>query len=193
MGGFIPYPRDLIDSLMRQQPKPYSKEAAKADLFLLAEYQTKGRYKRGTIYRSKAELAERWKRKEDTVKRWLDEWMKEGFCKVKSQPLKGTEIRLLTYFQPQKDRDNDGDSKSLENTAFSATYRDSRGDNRDSNGDNDGDNRDRVNPKKNVFRRDNDGCKNGEYLNKESGRFNAPDSKEEEIPSDDYVYLNTDM
>lgn len=70
--GWIKLHRKLMDSPMWTS-EPFTKGQAWVDLLMLAEYETKGEYKRGSVYKSKNFLAARWKWDKRKVARFLDD------------------------------------------------------------------------------------------------------------------------
>lgn len=68
--GWIKLHRKLMDSPM-WTAEPFTKGQAWVDLLMLADYETKGEYKRGCVYKSQRYLAQRWHWSERKVARFL--------------------------------------------------------------------------------------------------------------------------
>lgn len=68
--GWIKLHRKLMDSPMWTS-EPFTKGQAWVDLLMLADFETKGEYRRGSVYKSQRYLASRWHWSEKKVSRFL--------------------------------------------------------------------------------------------------------------------------
>lgn len=68
--GWIKLHRKLMDSPM-WTAEPFTKGQAWVDLLMMAEHETKGEYKAGSVYKSQRYLAQRWHWSEKKVSRFL--------------------------------------------------------------------------------------------------------------------------
>lgn len=97
--GWIKLHRSIQDNELWLS-EPFTKAQAWIDLLLLADSETNGKYKRGSVYRGKYWLANRWGWSRDKVCRFIDYLEREGMVtqkRTQGGTHNGTVITIVKY------------------------------------------------------------------------------------------------
>lgn len=94
--GWIKLHRKLMDSPMWTS-EPFTKGQAWVDLLMLAQYEDNENFKRGCVYKSKKQLAKRWRWSEGKVTRFLNGAENGASIRAVNRALNGTVIIIENF------------------------------------------------------------------------------------------------